>query len=132
MNNSKARIDGLSLSSERQIDQVCDAFEAAWKAGRQPRIEEYLNGASEPERSALLRELLLIELAYVATGAESLVNDYIQRFPQEAELVRAVFQATPQQGMLSTTDDRPGTQIDDEGLPLPEVPGYEILGILGR
>ena len=45
-----------------RIDRVCDRFEAAWRAGRRPRIEDYLGEAAGPERSALLRELLLAEL----------------------------------------------------------------------
>ena len=37
MNKSHANLEALSLSAERRVDQVCDAFEAAWKASRQPR-----------------------------------------------------------------------------------------------
>ena len=29
--------------SER-VDEACDRFEAAWRAGRAPRIEDYLGG----------------------------------------------------------------------------------------
>lgn len=54
----------LSLSAEKRIDQVCLAFEEAWKAGRQPRPKDYLGAATGAERSALLRELTLIELDY--------------------------------------------------------------------
>ena len=45
-----------------RIDRVCDQFEAAWRAGQRPRIEDHLVEAVGPERSALLRELLLAEL----------------------------------------------------------------------
>lgn len=37
---SDAAPDSLSFSAE--IDAICDRFEAAWKAGQQPRIEDYL------------------------------------------------------------------------------------------
>ena len=32
----------LPLTVARQIDADCDRFEAEWRAGRQPRIEDYL------------------------------------------------------------------------------------------
>src|SRR5262245_7098009 len=116
MNNS----DALPLTAERRVNEICNEFEAELKADRQPRIEGYLRDKLEPEYSALLRELLKLELAYAATGAEFFVNDYVARFPEHAELVRAVFQ------------EATGTQIDDEAPILPEIPGYEIIGILGR
>jgi hypothetical protein len=47
-----------------RIDQICDAFEEAWKQGQRPRIEEYLGTTQEPERSQLLRELLQVEVDY--------------------------------------------------------------------
>src|SRR5262249_23063447 len=57
-----------SLSALRQVDEVCERFEAAWQAaggaGEQPRIEEYLAGTAGRVRSELLRELLRLELAY--------------------------------------------------------------------
>jgi serine/threonine protein kinase len=50
------------------VDAVCVRFEAACKAadagGPSPRPEDYLGDTPEPARSALLRELLALELAY--------------------------------------------------------------------
>ena len=34
----------LPLSAVRRIDEICDRFEAAWKAGTSPRIAPYLEG----------------------------------------------------------------------------------------
>ena len=48
-------LPSLSPAEARQIDQACDRFEAAWKAGQRPHPEEYLGTAGEPERSATLR-----------------------------------------------------------------------------
>jgi hypothetical protein len=47
----------LPPSQVQRIDQVCDRFEAAWKEGQRPRIEDYLSTAEEPARSVLIREL---------------------------------------------------------------------------
>ncbi len=52
------------ISAGGQIDAVCDAFEAGLQAGAAPRIEDFLFGWEEPERSKLLYELLLQELDY--------------------------------------------------------------------
>jgi hypothetical protein len=76
------------------IEQVCDRFEAAWKAGHRPRIEDELAGAEGPARAALLRELLLIELSYrLRAGGQPVPDDYLVRFPDNGEAVRAAFAA---------------------------------------
>ena len=54
----------LSPSMITRIDEACDRFEEAWKAGLRPRIEEYLEVTPEPERSLLWHELLVLEIAY--------------------------------------------------------------------
>ena len=56
-----AGIAALSAARLRYADQVCDEFESAWKAGQRPRIEDYLGSAAEPERGALLRELVALD-----------------------------------------------------------------------
>ena len=42
------------LTQFRQILAVCDRYEAEWKAGRRPRIEDYLAEAPESERAAVV------------------------------------------------------------------------------
>jgi len=54
----------LSLQALDRVDAACLRFEAAWKAGPQPVLEEYLGEAQGEERSALHRELLKLELHY--------------------------------------------------------------------
>jgi tetratricopeptide (TPR) repeat protein len=57
-------------------------FEIAWLAGQQPRIEDYLGTAPEPECSTLLRELLLLEIYYRRrAGEDPKPEDYRDRFP---------------------------------------------------
>ncbi len=45
-----------------QVIAVCDRFEAAWRAGQHPRIEDYLAGNPELDQSDLLRRLRGVEL----------------------------------------------------------------------
>jgi hypothetical protein len=40
----------------RRLDRLCDHFEAAWKAGRRPRLERYLSKVSPAAQPNLLRE----------------------------------------------------------------------------
>jgi hypothetical protein len=67
-----------------RIDKACDRFEADWKAGRNPRIEEYLPAAPEQERAEFLRELLTLEIELRTARAEQVTpEDYVRRFPNE-------------------------------------------------
>jgi serine/threonine-protein kinase len=50
--------DSLSASALERVDRLCDALDAAWRAGQRPRIEDYLGDASGGERDALLRWLI--------------------------------------------------------------------------
>jgi WD40 repeat protein len=66
----------------RRLDQVCDAFEAAWKSGALPRIEDFLDGWDGPGRSALVRELVLLDVHYRRRqGDGPVAGDYRGRFP---------------------------------------------------
>jgi serine/threonine-protein kinase len=66
----------------RRVDQICDRFEAAWGAGRPPTIEEFLGELAEPERHALLRELVLLDVYYRRRrGEDCQLADYTSRFP---------------------------------------------------
>src|SRR5258708_6057421 len=71
--NDKA---SLSLAAVQRIDQICDRFEDACKAGQRPSVEEFLGDISEPERSILLRELMALETNYRVPAGDN---------PQEKE-----------------------------------------------
>jgi serine/threonine-protein kinase len=78
------RYDGPALPVElaRQVDRVCDEFEDAWAAGGRPRPEDFLDRAPEPARAALLRELILVEVACRRRrGEDCRAEEYAGRFP---------------------------------------------------
>lgn len=60
--------EALPLAAKERIDKICLTFEDAWKAGEKPRVEQYLGDTAEPERTALFRELLLLESYYRGHG----------------------------------------------------------------
>src|SRR6266481_4090290 len=85
------------LSEMLRIDEECLRFEAAWKAGECPRVEEYLSGSAEPRRTALLRELLPLELSYRrARGQLPSLAEYGSRFPEHLTLLAALFETQAQ------------------------------------
>jgi hypothetical protein len=74
--------DFRSLSLEKRVDEACDRFEAAWRSGKQPRIEEYLTSADGLERSELLRQLLALEIELRSVvGEQPTTREYESRFP---------------------------------------------------
>ena len=78
----------LSPAEARRIDQACSRFEEAWEAGRRPRPEDYLGAAAEPERSALLHQLLLLDWDFRRrAGDHPRAADYLARFPGDGALI---------------------------------------------
>src|SRR5262249_45163135 len=64
------------------VHDACSRFEAAWRAGRRPRIQEDLGGGAEPGRAALLSELVLLDLDYRRQQGETpQPDDYRSLFP---------------------------------------------------
>ena len=60
--DSRGASDSQSFSAE--IDAICDRFEAAWKAGQGPKIEDYLL----PQTNTAARRQLLVELVKLDLG----------------------------------------------------------------
>jgi tRNA A-37 threonylcarbamoyl transferase component Bud32 len=65
-----------------QIDEICVRFEKAWQEGQRPRIEDYLGEITAEHRSALLRELVILDVIYRRKhGEQPTAEDYRERFP---------------------------------------------------
>ena len=66
-----------------RINQICDAFESAWVAGRRPAISDYLPRAAEALQGKLVRDLIDIELFYRRRQGESpQVDAFLEQFPE--------------------------------------------------
>src|SRR6516225_7403882 len=114
--------DRLPLAAAKQINAMCNRFELAWQAGQRPQIEDYLADAPEPLRSALVRELVALEIAYRRrAGEEPTAAEYRVRFPTLSLATLLTDPAGPGR------DSGPG-----DVAALPAVPGYELLQELGR
>lgn len=120
----------LPRDVKQRIDRVCDQFEQAWTEGTHPRIEDFLGRVPKAERSALLRELILLEVELRSTGGTPpTLSDYQARFPTlNADwLARACVPPTrrPNTGT-------PAGRGQATAVPSVVVPDYEILEELGR
>ena len=112
----------LPLDAKRRIDGVCLEFEAAWKSGQRPQIEQYLSAIPAEERTGLFRELLFLDLEYRnRAGEQPAAEEYHRRFPEQAELIEEVFRNSSE----SCGAARPGTRIRYFG-------DYELLEEIAR
>jgi formylglycine-generating enzyme required for sulfatase activity len=85
--------DALPSTIMDEIERARGAFEAAWRAGQRPRIEGYLAGKGESYRAALLHAILASELDLrTLEGDSPLPDDYLKRFPADAETIRELFE----------------------------------------
>jgi tetratricopeptide (TPR) repeat protein len=76
----------LPLSAARRIDAIAYRFEKAWKAAtapeQRPRLPDYLVDVQEAERTALVAELIVLDIAYRRRAGEvPQPDDYMSRFP---------------------------------------------------
>jgi eukaryotic-like serine/threonine-protein kinase len=108
---------------------TCDRFESAWRAGQHPCIEDYLEKADAPDRPALLHVLLALELGLRrSVGEHPAPQEYLSRFPQSLDLVKAVFNGSSSLSSQSktdqqTTENAPGDESLDPQSPTKLVAG---------
>jgi hypothetical protein len=156
--------DLLPVAVQLRLEAACARFEAAWRAtasaATAPRIEDHLGNAAGPERAALLRELLRLDVHYRRRrGEHPGANYYAACCPADAQAVRALFAelfrvaqppqlASPPKGSGDTihsgpaagpaTDPNRTGPAEPPALPhaapaqYPTIPNYEVLGELGR
>ena len=117
--------DPISPSQLRRLDDAYVRFDAAWQAGQRPRIEDYLGGFSEADRTRLLRDLLAVELEFRRRRGEGPApEEYQPRFPGQSGVIFEVFDRTASRMPAQTS--RPGA------VSLPEKFGrYRVLSRLG-
>src|SRR5688572_2593159 len=76
------------------VDAICDAFEAAWLAGHEPRIEDFLPRGDSVHEDALFRELLLSEWDLRSRHASHVeLQPYLERFAESSQLVAELWHA---------------------------------------
>jgi eukaryotic-like serine/threonine-protein kinase len=128
----------------REVDEACDRFEAAWRSGDRPSIEDFYGGATDVDCPGLFQHLLELELDYRRRLGESPgPSEYRRRFPGRERLINSIFVKFVEQSQLvpsPDSDTRARTAVDHpttgspQGLPdfLLNIPGIEVLSELGR
>ncbi len=75
---------GPEVAGLIEVERLCDEFEAMWRAGKRPRIEDFLARGPQSQRQRLLGALLEIELAGRDQGNESFsLEQYRRRFADD-------------------------------------------------
>jgi eukaryotic-like serine/threonine-protein kinase len=106
----------LSLPEAERVDDACDRFENAWRAGEWPCIEGYLDSVVEPARTVLFDELLELEIELRLEKGESPTSrEYRLRFPDQAEAVDAIFSQERRIGSLRSTASHQAGEPPAEG-----------------
>jgi WD40 repeat protein/tRNA A-37 threonylcarbamoyl transferase component Bud32 len=115
----------------RRREEAVRAFEDRLLRGERPPLEAHLVGDGA-DRLAVLGDLIHAELeCRLKAGEPARVEEYLARFPEvaaDAELVRELV------GCETRLRGQPGPGPNADSAPagLPAVPGYELLGELGR
>jgi serine/threonine-protein kinase len=116
----------------QQVEEICGRFQAAWQTGQRPHIEDYLAASPEPGQHFLLRELIKLDLLFrLLHGETPALAEYRARFPEQDLHFTEEFRPAPASTGDGTRGDRTPPLVEP-GLPLPNIPGYEILAELGR
>ena len=111
-NNNSALSFNRSPSWVERLVQICDRFEADWRAGLRPRISEIVRDLAEPEQSGVLRMLLALELRLRRERGERPTRaDYQREFSGRDELIDSAFDSLTATGSAANGD--PTTSRDE-------------------
>ena len=106
------------------VDAFCDAFEAAWLAGHQPRIEDYLPRSDPAHQDMLLQELLLAEWDLCGEhGPQAELQAYLARFPDNRHAITDLWRiwnaeqavSLPDGPTVSAGESRDGAPLEEPG-----------------
>lgn len=96
----------LNSLDQHRVSFTKDAFQSSLRSGRQPRIEDFLSYVPDELQSALLPELLHIEIVSRHNAGEIVsAAEYEARFPDCAEMIAALLkQSSPQENAPSSEE----------------------------
>jgi hypothetical protein len=101
----------FNADAANRVEEICKRFEADWRRGERPVIDEYLAQAEPDQRDSLRQKLFDLHSSLVAAGDES---------ESQREHESAIETVTLRDRPLPATSD------------LPNIPGYVIVRRIGR
>ena len=78
-----------------RVDAVCQRFEAEWRAEREPRIEDFLPQADQPQRPPSSANCWHWSWSFARIAANDSTREYRTRFPGHTAAIEAVFGLKP-------------------------------------
>src|SRR5262249_49141965 len=120
---------GVPLRARVLIELVHIDLELRLKAGEAARVEEYLDRHPElaSDRNIVLEFIAAEHSLRRQREPDLALEEYLRRFPHHGtELAEQIARATIN---LRAAPPRPTDQLAEA---LPEVPGFEVRGVLGR
>ena len=85
--------DSIEESELNRIVEICDSYEADWRAKRNPEIGAFLEKIEPGSRDVLFRALITIDVELrLERGEKPLAKDYIDRFPDRGAAIEDAFQ----------------------------------------
>ncbi len=107
----------LPLERASSLDRLCDRFEAEWRAGACPKIEDHLEEVPASEAPTLLGILVGIELELrFDRGERPLPSEYQRRFPGHAQLIDTAFAREAQRDRRRVELSRASLEPEGEDL----------------
>jgi serine/threonine protein kinase/formylglycine-generating enzyme required for sulfatase activity len=125
----------LPLAAGKDLDAICERFEAAWHGPSRPRIEDFLKEDHDGDIYPVLeRELILLETYYRRRDGENpRFEEYAARFPKlESSWLESVFQDHAQGGPDQGVRGLETTPQGHAGAPVPAHPRYRVDRTLGK
>jgi serine/threonine-protein kinase len=128
-----------ALAEQNRIDLLCDQFESAWRSGGRPELDSFAEDTSVKDRSALIVELVAVDLEYRRRAGERPgLAEYADRFPEAAAELARLFESQvesddPHAQSTVYAPDEPATSTVDEAPPpqVPMVGRYQLLQVVG-
>ncbi len=132
----------VSLLDARSLDRLCDRFKAAWLAGERPSLDAFLAEVPAPVRADAFRKLVALDVEYrLRDGDTPGPDDYLNRFGEFTAVIHEVLRALHATAADQDLELAAGSssaaratlfQATAGSGPVPAIPGYELLGELGR
>ena len=123
-------VSSASLSRGLRANRICDQFEAAWKAGNRPRMDNFLTVIPPAEWPDLLHELLILDLHYRRQSGENPTLDvYRAEYPAlQLDPLADLFAETSQPVGSSPNGATIQFTLPDSQTPSGELPRIRYLG----